>query len=128
MNNKIRIYDLARKLGKSNKELIAVLQQLDIPVKSHSSSIDEETARIVENIINEEAEPQSQEPEPKPSMNQVQPREKKPEKKLGMLSEKSSKKLSKPSFLAHAAQRCCSVASPLMMRLIWVVACALEQF
>ena len=53
MNNKIRIYDLARKLKKSNKELIAVLQQLDIPVKSHSSSIDEETAKIVENILSE---------------------------------------------------------------------------
>ncbi|MBQ7267701.1 MAG: translation initiation factor IF-2 N-terminal domain-containing protein, partial [Synergistaceae bacterium] len=35
LNNKIRIYDLARKLNKSNKELIAVLKQLDIPVKSH---------------------------------------------------------------------------------------------
>ncbi len=61
MNNKIRIYDLARKLNKSNKELLAVLQQLDIPVKSHSSSIDEDTAKIVENIINEASEVKSQE-------------------------------------------------------------------
>ncbi len=61
MNNKIRIYDLARKLNKSNKELLAVLQQLDVPVKSHSSSIDEETAKIVENILNEASEAKSQE-------------------------------------------------------------------
>ena len=61
MNNKIRIYDLAKKLNKSNKELLAVLQQLDIPVKSHSSSIDEETAQIVENILNEAEESASQE-------------------------------------------------------------------
>lgn len=61
MNNKIRIYDLARKLNKSNKELIAVLQQLDIPVKSHSSSIDEDTAKTVENILNEASESKSQE-------------------------------------------------------------------
>ncbi len=61
MNNKIRIYDLAKKLNKSNKELIAVLMQLDIPVKSHSSSIDEETAQIVENILNEANESASQE-------------------------------------------------------------------
>ena len=61
MNNKIRIYDLARKLNKSNKELLAVLQELDIPVKSHSSSIDEDTARIVENIITEASEAKSQE-------------------------------------------------------------------
>ena len=59
--NKIRIYDLARKLKKSNKELLAVLQQLDVPVKSHSSSIDEETAKIVENILNEASEAKSQE-------------------------------------------------------------------
>ena len=61
MSEKIRIYDLARKLNKSNKELLAVLQQLDIPVKSHSSSIDEETAQIVENIIQEASEAKSQE-------------------------------------------------------------------
>ena len=61
MSDKIRIYDLARKLKKSNKELLAVLQQLDVPVKSHSSSIDEETAQIVENIINEASEAKSQE-------------------------------------------------------------------
>ena len=61
MNNKIRIYDLARKLKKSNKELLAVLQQLDIPVKSHSSSIDEETAQIIENILSEESAEKSHE-------------------------------------------------------------------
>ncbi|MBQ9418948.1 MAG: translation initiation factor IF-2 N-terminal domain-containing protein, partial [Synergistaceae bacterium] len=61
MSDKIRIYDLARKLNKSNKELLAVLQQLDVPVKSHSSSIDEETAQIVENIIREASEAKSQE-------------------------------------------------------------------
>ncbi len=61
MNSKIRIYDLAKKLNKSNKELIAVLQQLDIPVKSHSSSIDAETAQIVENILNEASEAKTQE-------------------------------------------------------------------
>ena len=60
-SNKIRIYDLARKLNKSNKELLAVLQQLDIPVKSHSSSIDEETAQIVENILAEASASKSQE-------------------------------------------------------------------
>lgn len=61
MSDKIRIYDLARKLNKSNKELLAVLQELDVPVKSHSSSIDEETAQIVENIIQEASEAKSQE-------------------------------------------------------------------
>ena len=53
MNNKVRVYDLAKKLKKSNKELLAVLQELGVTVKSHSSSIDEETAQAVENILAE---------------------------------------------------------------------------
>ena len=63
MNNKIRIYDLAKKLHKSNKELIAVLQELGVTVKSHSSSIDEDTAQAVENLLTE-SKPQ-QKPTPK---------------------------------------------------------------
>ena len=53
MNNKIRIYDLAKKLKKSNKELLAVLSELGITVKSHSSSIDEETAKTIETLLSE---------------------------------------------------------------------------
>ena len=55
MNNKIRVYDLAKKLNKSNKELIAILEQLGVSVKSHSSSIDSDTAQSVELIISEAA-------------------------------------------------------------------------
>ncbi len=76
MSDKIRIYDLARKLNKSNKELLAVLQQLDVPVKSHSSSIDEETAQIVENIIQEASEAKSQEKK----QHNAEPSKTKPEK------------------------------------------------
>lgn len=65
MNTKIRIYDLAKKLKKSNKELIAVLQELGVTVKSHSSSIDEDTAQAVENLLSESAAP-SKKPAPKP--------------------------------------------------------------
>ena len=53
MNNKVRIYDLARKLKLSNKDLISKLQDLGVTVKSHSSSIDSETAELVESLINE---------------------------------------------------------------------------
>ena len=53
LNNKVRVYDLAKKLNKSNKELLAVLQELGVTVKSHSSSIDEETAQAVENLLAE---------------------------------------------------------------------------
>ena len=77
MNNKIRIYELAKKLNKSNKELLAVLQQLDIPVKSHSSSIDEETARIVENIITEASEAKTQEKKHNSEASKQKPQPKK---------------------------------------------------
>ena len=48
MNNiKVRIYDLSKELDLDNKELLAICEQLDISVKSHSSTISEdEAARI----------------------------------------------------------------------------------
>ena len=53
MNNKIRVYELAKRLNKSNKELMSVLESLGVPVKTHMSSIDSETAQSVESILNE---------------------------------------------------------------------------
>ncbi len=51
MNNKIRVYELAKILGKSNKDLMRVLQDLGIEVKTHMSSIDSETAQLVEDAL-----------------------------------------------------------------------------
>ena len=71
LNNKIRIYDLAKKLNKSNKELIAVLQELGVTVKSHSSSIDEDTAQAVENLLTESKPQQKPKPKPQPKPEPV---------------------------------------------------------
>jgi translation initiation factor IF-2 len=49
--NKIRIYELAKLLGRTNPELLDVLKELNIEFKSHMSSIDMETAQIVEDHI-----------------------------------------------------------------------------
>ena len=92
MSDKIRIYDLARKLNKSNKELLAVLQQLDVPVKSHISSIDEETAQIVENIIKEASEAKSQEKK----QRSVESSKNKPHAKKNIKPEEESEKPEKP--------------------------------
>ena len=98
MNNKIRIYDLARKLNKSNKELLAVLQQLDIPVKSHSSSIDEETAQIVENIITEGNEPKSQEkPSARPEKQGKPDDDMQPEREIEPMNHDKQEHGQKPS-------------------------------
>ena len=49
--SKIRIYELAKLLGRTNPELLEVLKELNIAFKSHMSSIDMETAQIVEDRV-----------------------------------------------------------------------------
>ena len=43
----VRIYELAKKLQISNKELIKMLGQHGVEVKTHMSSVDEETAELI---------------------------------------------------------------------------------
>ena len=62
----VRIYELAKKLRVSNKELIKTLNQFGVEVKSHMSSVDEETADL---IVAELGEP---EPEPSPEVIKVE--------------------------------------------------------
>ncbi len=46
-NGKVRIYDLSKELNLDNKELLAICDQLDIAVKSHSSTISEGEAERI---------------------------------------------------------------------------------
>jgi translation initiation factor IF-2 len=49
---KIRVYELARELNLKNKDLLGKLQEMDISVGSHMSSLDDETvARIKANLV-----------------------------------------------------------------------------
>ncbi|MDH7480946.1 MAG: translation initiation factor IF-2 [Armatimonadota bacterium] len=54
----VRIYELAKELGISNRELIAALADLGIEVKSHSSTIDEQSADLVTERIKKEQKAQ----------------------------------------------------------------------
>ncbi len=45
---KIRVHELAKKLGRQNREVIETLKAAGTEVKSHMSNIDEETAAMVE--------------------------------------------------------------------------------
>lgn len=47
MSEKIRVRDLSQELGISNKELIQLLRELDISVKSHMSSLEPDQAEMV---------------------------------------------------------------------------------
>ena len=49
--SKIRVYELAKLLGKSNKELLDILIDLGVDVKSHMSSIDNDIAQLVEESL-----------------------------------------------------------------------------
>jgi translation initiation factor IF-2 len=46
-NGKVRIYDLSKELNLDNKELLAICDQLNIAVKSHSSTIGETEAERI---------------------------------------------------------------------------------
>ncbi len=47
--NKVRIYDLSKELNLENKDILAICSQLNIAVKSHSSTISEEEASGIRN-------------------------------------------------------------------------------
>lgn len=57
MSKKVRIYELARELDKPYTEIHKILDELKIPVKNSFSTIDEETAQIVKEIIKESQKP-----------------------------------------------------------------------
>jgi translation initiation factor IF-2 len=47
MSSKVRIYELSKELNLDNKDILAVCDQLDISVKSHSSTISEDEAEKI---------------------------------------------------------------------------------
>lgn len=49
-NGKVRIYDLSRELNLDNKDILAICEQLRIPVKSHSSTISDESAERIRTV------------------------------------------------------------------------------
>src|SRR5215510_5890602 len=53
----VRVYELARTLGRSSKDLIHELKKQGIDLKSHMSSIDEETAELVAELLKAPQQP-----------------------------------------------------------------------
>ncbi len=51
---KIRIYELAKELNMSSKELVEKISELNINVHSHMSSIEEEDAKLIKELLLEE--------------------------------------------------------------------------
>ncbi|MDH6085583.1 translation initiation factor IF-2 [Umezakia ovalisporum] len=54
-NGKVRIYELSKELNLDNKELLAICDQLNIAVKSHSSTISESEAERIRTAAEKQA-------------------------------------------------------------------------
>ena len=53
---KLRVYELAKELGLESKELIRKLEKLGVEVRSHMSSLDEDTAKLVRDSLKADKE------------------------------------------------------------------------
>ncbi len=54
MSEKVRIYQLAKELGIDSKELLGHLDNLGVAYKSHSSSLDEDVAETIRQLVQDE--------------------------------------------------------------------------
>ncbi|NLX61750.1 MAG: translation initiation factor IF-2 [Tissierellia bacterium] len=52
--NKVRVYELAKELRMTSKELVAKIKELDINISSHMSSLEKEEAEMIKELIEEE--------------------------------------------------------------------------
>lgn len=67
--SKVRVYQLAKELGLTNKELIKKLEELSISVSNHMSAVEEEEAELVKQLIDEGKKEASNNQEVKASDN-----------------------------------------------------------
>lgn len=51
---KIRIYQLAKELGMTNEALLELLDQMGVAYKSHASTLSEEDAQAVRELVKEQ--------------------------------------------------------------------------
>ncbi len=58
---KIRVYELAKELGLSNKELLEKLKQLDLNVKNHMSSLNDQEVKFIKNNLTVVGQPKVEE-------------------------------------------------------------------
>ena len=72
MTNKIRVYELAKLLGLTTKELMTILEDRGIEVSTHMSSVDMEVAQEVEGLL---AKKKEASPEESPSPRKGEERE-----------------------------------------------------
>lgn len=76
MSEKVRIYQLARDLGMESRDLLPILDEMGVEYKSHSSTVDRETADTVTALLQDtEAETAAEQPAPVKAPEAEQPAE-----------------------------------------------------
>jgi translation initiation factor IF-2 len=99
---KPRVHEVAKELGLSSKEVLAHLEKIGSPVKSHSSSIDETVAERVRSELGNGAAAPAAAPEPKA-----------PEKKVAApVEKKAAKQPAKPAAAPEPAPAIAEKAPP----------------
>ncbi len=83
MSDKVRIYQLAKDLNLETKKMLELLDSMGVEYKSHSSTLDAETAETVRQIIAEEsseAAPEAKEPQVEKAEKPAKPAKAAPKK------------------------------------------------
>ncbi|MDQ0290487.1 translation initiation factor IF-2 [Oligosphaera ethanolica] len=60
MSDRVRVYELARELGLTNKELMALLENEGCAVRSHSSTLEADTADLIRDLVIAERQKEQQ--------------------------------------------------------------------
>ena len=81
--SKMRVYELAKLLEINNKDLLALMAELKISVKSHMSTINDDEIQVIENALEKnkktasEAEPKTEPKAESPNLSlKLNPRRK----------------------------------------------------
>lgn len=99
--SKVRVYELAKKLDMSSKELITKLEELSIEVNSHMSSMEEEDVKIIEELF---AKPEEKTKKEAAKTEKEKEAEKKAEEPKKTNKKSGRKKLSKKERKKQYAQ------------------------
>ncbi|MCX5717323.1 MAG: translation initiation factor IF-2 [Nitrospirae bacterium] len=129
--SKLRVHELAKKLGVDNKEVLKVLSDLGVKGKTHSSTIEAEAAEKIEKLLKKKVAPAI-----KPKKAAVKPEKKKPaeekkpeEKKPKVKPAKAVRAVKKPAEtgLAVEAELAAEVKKPVQPEKIKEIVKAIEE-
>lgn len=67
---KMRVYEYAKKVNMSSKEVLTILEQMDVPLTNHMSVMDDELIKKVEQYIHKAKEENQENKKNKPNRNQ----------------------------------------------------------